>query len=106
MVCQGTRKFVLMEVKKLGLKIKSFESDEIEFNRDLSQEETGQVIRSLNKYGLELVSRNNKNRDERITYQKSEPKIPVAEYNFMDENGGGNMSETALQNIYAPVVKE
>lgn len=56
MVCQGTRKFVLMELKKLGLKLKSFEMGEMEFRRDLSDEEEYQLEISLKKYGLEMIA--------------------------------------------------
>lgn len=61
MVCQGTRKFVLAEIRKLGLKLKSFETGEIEFSRELTAEETGKVIVSLKKYGLEAVPAKNGN---------------------------------------------
>jgi hypothetical protein len=96
MVCQGTRKFVLMEVKKLGLKVKSFESGELEFNRELTQDETSQLVRSLGKYGLELVSRKNRSRDARMTFQKSEPGIPVVKYNFMEESESEKVTRAVL----------
>ena len=56
MVCQGTRKFVLLEIKKLGLSLVSFESGEIEFQNDLSPLETSELEVKLQKYGLEMVS--------------------------------------------------
>ncbi len=56
MVALGTRRFVLMELKKLGLKVVSFESGEIEFEKRLSGEENSSIEESLRKYGLELVS--------------------------------------------------
>lgn len=54
MVAQGTRKFVLIELKKLGLKLKSFEAGELEFRNELSPAETIALEKSLSKYGLEL----------------------------------------------------
>lgn len=59
MVCQGTKKFVLREIKNLGLNLKSFESDVIEFEGQLSPHDTEMLMLSLRKYGLEAVKRNN-----------------------------------------------
>lgn len=58
MVAQGTRKFVLMEVKKLGLKLTAFESSELEFQDELTTEASAALEKSLSKYGLELVNEN------------------------------------------------
>jgi hypothetical protein len=55
MVCQGTRKFVLMEIKKLGLNLKSLESDMMEFQGELSPSEEVALEYRLGKYGLETV---------------------------------------------------
>lgn len=55
MVCQGTRKFVLIEMKKLGLKLSSFIGGELDFQRNLSDLETKSVESSLKKYGLEMM---------------------------------------------------
>lgn len=55
MVCQGTRKFVLMELKKLELKLKSFESGRIEFTQNLTNDEVSQLEMRLGKYGLEMI---------------------------------------------------
>lgn len=55
MVCQGTRKYVLQELKRLGLKLKSFESGEIEFHNELSQKEAEELTQSLKKFGLEVL---------------------------------------------------
>lgn len=60
MVCQGTRKFVLKEIKKLGFRLISFESGELEFSGELSPVETNALERSLNKYGLEMSLRSHK----------------------------------------------
>ncbi|HLN21769.1 MAG TPA: hypothetical protein VK213_11810 [Bacteroidales bacterium] len=61
MVCQGTRKFVLSEVKKMGLELKSFESGSIEFGKDLSVDQEHQLEFRLKNYGLEiLVDRDNR----------------------------------------------
>lgn len=59
MVCQGTKKFVLREIKNLGLSLKSFESDVIEFQAELSPHESEALILSLRKYGLEAAQRKN-----------------------------------------------
>jgi hypothetical protein len=58
MVAQGTRKYVLTELKKLGLKLISFESGELEFENDLSFEQGSALEISLRKYGLELILSN------------------------------------------------
>jgi hypothetical protein len=52
MVCQGTKKFVLMEIKKLGLNLKALESDFIEFQGELSPSEEFALGFRLGKYGL------------------------------------------------------
>jgi hypothetical protein len=56
MVAQGTRRFVLAELKKLGLKLLSFDFGEMEFEDQLSEAEISAVEISLGKYGLELLS--------------------------------------------------
>lgn len=87
MVCQGTRKFVLQEVKKLGLRLKSFEPDVIEFYHELTQEEINALICSLKKYGLEVSSVNNNQIMVReIAYEKEDPVISLEEY-LTDSNG-------------------
>jgi hypothetical protein len=60
MVCQGSRFFVLHELEKLGLKYKSFELGEIDFENDLSPDVLKKLDQSLRKYGLELSSGKNK----------------------------------------------
>jgi hypothetical protein len=55
MVCQGTRKFVLMEIKKLGLNLKSLELDVLEFQGELSPSQEVALEYRLGKYGLETV---------------------------------------------------
>ena len=70
MVAQGTRKFVLMEIKKLGLIFTSFESGEIEFKKDLSSMEAEALVYSLRKYGLELS--NESVSDSSISFDKQE----------------------------------
>jgi hypothetical protein len=60
MVCQGSRFFVLHELERLGLKYKTFELGEIDFENDLSQEEMKTLDLSLRKYGLELSGGKNK----------------------------------------------
>jgi hypothetical protein len=78
MVCQGTRKFVLMEIKRLGLGLKSFESDELEFKKPLSEDEYNKVIRALNKYGLEIMSEKSRMiQDVKIGFYTPEPRFKV-----------------------------
>lgn len=55
MVAQGTRKFVLAEIKRMGLKLRSFESGELDFEDDLSPDEEDALDLSLSKYGLKLI---------------------------------------------------
>lgn len=55
MVCQGTKKYVLLEVKKLGLNLKSFESAELEFQNDLSPTQQAALEFRLAKYGLKTL---------------------------------------------------
>lgn len=89
MVCQGTRKFVLMELRKMGLNIKSFESDEIEFQKELSCEERHQLIKALGKYGLSVIpEKTNHKKEVRIGYYPPETLINVKEY-----------KEAALQHV-------
>jgi hypothetical protein len=53
MVCQGTKKYVLHEVKKLGLNLKSLDAGELEFQHDLSPAQQAALEFRLAKYGLE-----------------------------------------------------
>ena len=55
MVALGTKKFVLNEVKKMGLKLLSFESGELIFQNDLTANESETLKTRLEKYGLELI---------------------------------------------------
>ncbi|MGE5406508.1 MAG: hypothetical protein ACM3NR_02250 [Methanosarcina sp.] len=78
MVCQGTRKFVLSEIKRLGLGLKSFETDELEFNRKLSKDEYDKVLIALNKYGLQIMLEKNRMvQDVKIGFYTPEPLIKV-----------------------------
>ncbi len=54
MVCQGSRFFVIHELNKLGLKYKTFELGEIDFENEPSPELLKNLDQSLRKYGLEL----------------------------------------------------
>jgi chemotaxis receptor (MCP) glutamine deamidase CheD len=81
MVCQGTRKFVLMEIKRLGLSLKTFEMDELEFQSELSAEQVENVISVLKKYGLEVMAKNNRLANEvKIGFNPPEPRISVKKY--------------------------
>ena len=55
MVCHGTKYCVLLELRKLGIKYSKFESDEIEFEEELSLTEIKTLDDSLRKYGLEMI---------------------------------------------------
>lgn len=73
MVCQGTRKFVLQDIKKLGLKLKSFEPGVIEFYRELTRTETDALTCCLMKYGLEISSVKGKHIRVHETANQKEP---------------------------------
>jgi hypothetical protein len=60
MACQGTRFFVLFELKRLHLKYRSFELGEIEFPKDLTLANMIKLDESLHKYGLEVIFKNSK----------------------------------------------
>jgi hypothetical protein len=60
MVCQGSRIIVLHELERLGLKFKTFELGEIDFDNEISREELKKLDISLRKYGLELSNGENK----------------------------------------------
>jgi hypothetical protein len=60
MVCQGTKSFVLLELKKLNLIYSSFKLGEIDFDKDLSLSEIRELDHSLRRYGLEVTFRNSK----------------------------------------------
>ena len=74
MVCQGTRKFVLMELKKLGLIPEALEMDEIVFRDELSGLEINALRSSLMKFGLEITDQKvNQNWKHNIAYSLVEP---------------------------------
>ena len=54
MVCLGTRFFVIQELEGLGFNYNSFDSGEIDFEKDLSQSEKKKLCQSLQEYGLEV----------------------------------------------------
>jgi hypothetical protein len=54
MVCKGTRYFVIQELEKLGFSYSTFDSGEIDLEKDLTQSEKIMIYQSLQKYGLEL----------------------------------------------------
>jgi hypothetical protein len=60
MVCQGTKNFVLLELRKLGINYSKFELGEIDLENDLSLEDIKRLDTSLRKYGLEIVFRKSK----------------------------------------------
>ena len=99
MVCQGTRKFVLMEIKKLGLSLVSFESGEIEFQNDLSPLETSELEYKLRKYGLEMLSGKEVPAGN-VSFGFMEPVIrrPGDEY-LLDENEMDEITEPSLSTV-------
>ena len=60
MVCQGTKNFVLLELKKLGINYSKFELGEIDLENDLSLEDIKKLDTSLRKFGLEIMFRKSK----------------------------------------------
>jgi AraC family transcriptional regulator len=55
MVCQGTKNFVLLELRNLGINYKKFEIGEIDLEEELSSVEIKKLEYSLRKYGLAIV---------------------------------------------------
>jgi hypothetical protein len=80
MVCQGTRKFVLQELKKLGFKLISFDSGEIEFEKELLPSEIRTLERSLFKFGL-VIFRESDLHTKKFEYTSNKPEIHA----FVDE---------------------
>ena len=57
MVCQGTKYFVILELRNLGINFKRFESGEIETEENLSFIKIKKLNRSLREIGLEAIFR-------------------------------------------------
>ncbi len=55
MVCRKTKFYVLLELERLGINYRSFESGEIDLENDLSLVEIRKLDFALRKYGLEIV---------------------------------------------------
>jgi hypothetical protein len=55
MVCQGTRFYVLNELRNLGFKYNKFEFGELDLQEDLSLPEIQELDNSLRKFGLEFT---------------------------------------------------
>ena len=99
MVCQGTRKCVLMEIKKLGLSMVSFESGEIEFQKELSPLETSELEYKLRKYGLELLSgKEVPAGNVSFGFPEPVPSLPGDDY-LLDENDMNEVTEPALSTV-------
>jgi YesN/AraC family two-component response regulator len=60
MVCQGTKPYVLLELRKLGIRFSKFELGEIELESDLSITEIRKLDDSLRQYGLAIMFRKSK----------------------------------------------
>lgn len=60
MVCQGTKNFVLLELRKLGIRYSKFELGEIDFEKDVLLSEIKMLNNSLAKYGLSIVFRSSR----------------------------------------------
>lgn len=95
MVCQGTRKFVLMEIKKLGLKLSSFIAGELDFQTTLSTNEAKSVELSLRKYGLELMFDKPENG---LRYSLYHPDFEAAAEGITEDVEEGAFQETEFQN--------
>ncbi|HEX2920042.1 MAG TPA: hypothetical protein VHO50_02635 [Bacteroidales bacterium] len=94
MVCQGTKKFVLLELKNMGLKLKSFESEQIEFKKDLSKDEELLLQYNLKKYGLEI----HVEKDKQAVLPQYQEKDHISEYEYLMER------EDQLQPVEASLV--
>jgi len=70
MVCQGTKYFVILEMRNLGINFKKFESDEIELEEDLSLAKIRKLNHSLQEIGLEAIFRKS-NTGESFTFQNT-----------------------------------
>ena len=55
MVCQGTRLLIIQELQRLGFKFRSFESGEIDIEKDPSQSEIELIDNVLNSFGLDFI---------------------------------------------------
>lgn len=99
MVCQGTRKFVLQEIKKLGFKLISFDSGEIEFENELMPSEIRILEKSMFKFGLVIFPESNllANKFE-YTSNNPEIRVYVDEY-FSDED---ELQTTDAENVREP----
>lgn len=95
MVCQGTRKFVMMEIKRLGLKLISFNSGAMEFYGELSPFETCALVSSLNKYGLKVSFRGDKP-DSLYTFSNM-GRLPEDDENLSED---GSIELTVLTSTY------
>jgi nitrogenase subunit NifH len=100
MVCQGTRKFVLQEIKRLGFKIISFDSAEIEFENELLPSQVKTLERSMFKFGLVIFQESDlHNKSVDYTLNKPEIHAYVDEYfsdvEEIDINEAENISEPA-----------
>ncbi len=60
MVCPKTKFFVVRDMEELGIKYRTFEKSEIDFQEDLSFRSLRKVVGVLNRYGLEMVIKQNK----------------------------------------------
>lgn len=99
MVCQGTRKFVLQEIKKLGFKLISFDSGEIEFEKDLLPSEIKTLERSMFKFGLVIFPESDLH-IQKLDYTLNKPEIRayVDEF-FSDEE---ELQGAGAENIREP----
>jgi hypothetical protein len=59
MVCPKTKFFVVRDLEELGIKYRLFEKSEIDFEEDLSFSSLRKVVGVLNRYGLEMVIKEN-----------------------------------------------
>ena len=54
-VCHGTRLLIIQELKRLGFNFRSFESGEIDLEKDLSLSEIKIIHDTLHEFGLDVI---------------------------------------------------
>lgn len=60
MVCTGTKAFVFLEMKRLGLSYRKLELGEVDIEEPLTIEDVRKLDSSLRKYGLEVTYKKSK----------------------------------------------
>jgi hypothetical protein len=99
MVCQGTRKFVLQEIKRLGFKLISFDSGEIEFENELLPSQIKTLERSMFKFGLVIFQESDLH-SKTFDYTSNKPEIHAYVDEYFSEAEEINIDEA--ENIREP----